>query len=164
MQPLRTYQRILTWICVCPDEITTKWQKLSHIAFTIVVFVSLIGDIVSSVFFVLKYRSTNLGDVLYAGAQIVGDSGTTYVFIALYFLRGKVDEVLKDLSQIYDACKLINSVANEFQFFLQIINTWTLILMHRWKQRFVSIFGESQWSKWTPLANLFEVCHGWIHD
>lgn len=117
MQPLRTYQRILTWICVCPDETTTKWQKLSQIAFTILVFVSLIGDIVSSVFFVLKYRSTNLGDSLYAGAQIVGDSGTTYVFIALYFVHGEVKEILKNLSQIYDACKLINSVTNEFRFF-----------------------------------------------
>lgn len=107
MRPLGTYQQILIWIRAFPEETATKWQKLSHIVFTIFIIISSIGTIVFSVASVLKHMSTSLEVALYATTQITGLLGVTYSLIVLYFLRNKIYGVFDNLKKIYDKCEFL---------------------------------------------------------
>lgn len=107
MKPLPTTQRVLIWLCVCPDKKATKWQQFAHITFTILNAIVLLSGTISSLFFTIQFVMTNLEDTLYAIAQIAGGSCVSYNLSVAYIFRYEINAILDSLSKIYDFSKTL---------------------------------------------------------
>lgn len=98
MKPLMTNQRVLTWLCVCPpDKSTKKWQKSVYIMFSVsVFFANLIGFTASFAYF-YKFLSIDLEKSLHTMSQMAATLSTVYE---------KVTTLFANLLEIYKRSKL----------------------------------------------------------
>lgn len=101
MKPLRTIQLTMIWCCLCPDDTSTKWQKIVRVAFITSYIISMNLGVLSSVVFFLNHVSTNLEDALYALAQIIALIFILYAILVLCISRRKIYENFRHLSDIY---------------------------------------------------------------
>lgn len=113
MKPLLTNQKVLTWLCICPaDETTRKWQKFIYIGISFAIIAMKMSVVVSSMIFLLKNLSSDLNAALFAFLQIVGMSGMIYTFITGLLIRLKIRDSIQSLVEIYE--KSIKSIELKF--------------------------------------------------
>lgn len=104
-QPLKLNRRILTWMCVLSsDETETKWTKLAHLYFIILLFSLNIIALLASMAYFLKYWAINLEESLFALLQMIGVTCMQYILIILIVLRSKISAMFQSLSEIYIEC------------------------------------------------------------
>lgn len=106
MRPLETNKVMLKWLYLYPtDESTSVWRKLAYLCFSLNIFGSLICTVIASVPFVIKYKSTDLENCLFALSQMFACSNMSYMVMIAFFMRHKIADVYKHLAMIYDASK-----------------------------------------------------------
>lgn len=111
MKVLATTQQVLTLLCICPiDDSTKKWKKLFYIVFSITVLSILLTQIVASTVFMIKYLSVDLERTLYAVYQIFGWLPIFYSFIIALFLRREISALFIGLSGIYNECNVFELI------------------------------------------------------
>lgn len=106
MIPLKTNQHVLKWLCVCEtDNTVSKWKKLAHISFTVLIFMSNIILIPTSIAYLLNFISVDLEQSLYALFQLSGMCGITYMMIVAFILRHEINDLFGTLTDIYHDCE-----------------------------------------------------------
>lgn len=106
MKPLITNQRILIWMCAYPTKRTDDiFQRLSHILFSIFVFLTNISCFTASIAYFLKYATSDLNETLYATIQIAASFPMITVSLMIFFLRNKFKALFENLNKIYDHSK-----------------------------------------------------------
>lgn len=106
MKPLVISHRILTWLCMCPaDESTRRSTKIFYAIFGLTIFSINLCNISAGTAFVLKFISTDLESALYGVFNAIAPASMMYVMIATLFLRYEVKGIFDKLSRIYDASK-----------------------------------------------------------
>lgn len=105
MKPLGTSQRVLAWLLICPDENATKWQKWTHIIFTIYLAIFNFVGVFTGGLFGLKYITINLELTLYAVFPTFGLISAVYIMVVASFSRRKINVIFQTLSVIYKASK-----------------------------------------------------------
>lgn len=108
MKPLVTNQQVLTWLCICKNETSSRMEKLAHISFSVFVSVFLFWGDLSSLMFFIKFATVDLEESLYALFQVAGLSGMVYLIFVVPFSRHAIAATFDSLSKIYDASKQID--------------------------------------------------------
>lgn len=107
MIPLKTNRQVLTWLCVCrPPKTTSEWKKRIFIVFGTAVFVSNIASLILDIIFLSKTIKVDLGESYYIMFQIGASSNRTNALIIGIFIRGKINALFDNLTDIYDARKI----------------------------------------------------------
>lgn len=76
MNPLDTNRRVFIWLCICPAEKDeTKREKISHIAFSVTVYMCIICAIAGSAVFICNNLLIDFESSLFALFQLSGLSG-----------------------------------------------------------------------------------------
>lgn len=109
MKPLKTNQQVLTWLCICENETSTKLEKFAHVSFSVFVSVFLSWGDLSSMMFFIKFAAIDLEESLYALFQVAGLSGMAYLIFVVPFSRRAISATFDSLSKIYDASKKTNT-------------------------------------------------------
>lgn len=106
MKPLKTTQKVLSWLFVCPiDESISRRQKLIYIVLVLEIIAADFSITASSVAFINKYISINMSDTFYAVFQLVSAIHILIVFCLTYFTRKKINSIFSNLSKIYGESK-----------------------------------------------------------
>lgn len=106
MRPLVTAQKLLTWLCIRPDDIpVNRWKKLAQTFFTAAILMVILCVLFGSILFVIKFFSIDLKTSLAAITQVYSYLPTLYMFIIAMMMRGKINEILTNLNEIYDERK-----------------------------------------------------------
>lgn len=106
MNPLVMNRRVLTWLCVLPlDEVTTRKEKLTYIALSIGVILTIFSGLIGSVIFFLKFVSTDLEESLYALFQISALFSTANAIVVTAFTRHRIPAMFVNLMGIYEECE-----------------------------------------------------------
>lgn len=103
MKVLKTSQRMLTLLCICPwDESTSKLKRLTIIGFALTIFTLVIfGDSVSIVFFV-RSMSVNMKECLYSVFQVAALTCAGYTFVSGFILKKQVNNIFIQLTAIHN--------------------------------------------------------------
>lgn len=110
MKPLETNQRVLIWLCGFPtDSSASKWEKIAHIAFTLIVIATNLLSVVSSSVFIYRNVSINLEETLFSLFHTFASASMLYQSIAIVILCRELAAIFKTLANIYDASKCISS-------------------------------------------------------
>lgn len=110
MKPLVTNYRILTWLWVCPSEEKISWCcQFAHISLVSSIFFANVLLIICSLLYFYETVSVDLSKSLYAFGQIIGFISVTYMVIVALILRGKITELFRSLSRIYERSKNFHS-------------------------------------------------------
>lgn len=105
MKPLKTTQRMLTWLRVLPaNKNASKWQKCSYLALVLVLIITAIAVFSSSLLYVMKFKSVEFADTLMAFRQLVAATSMANSIVVAYFLRHKIPSIFDKLSEIYEKC------------------------------------------------------------
>lgn len=116
MVPLKTNRRVLTWLCVYPDdESANKRWKLAYIIFSCVVLETSLFSIGASVAFLLNYGAVDAEQSLFAFVQIVGIMSMVYVTVITHFQRHRITALFDDLTEFYGMRKNYIIKFNEFR-------------------------------------------------
>lgn len=108
MQPLKTAQRVLTWLCVYPaDESASKWMKLAYLICYLSVLLGNFGNLTAGAAYFVKYLSIDLEKALYAFSQMGALLTSAYIIVTLLLLRHRIVVVFDGLAKIYAECKYI---------------------------------------------------------
>lgn len=133
MKPLKTTQRILVWLGMCPIGACPTSRKRNRIAcyiFACTIFcVNLTSMITQSAFF-LKFMMTNLKESLLGLMGGIANIGIIYAMISAYRLRPRIGKIFTDLSVIY----------RESEYFLFSSRNW-----HTFHQLFDSYYFNLTW-------------------
>lgn len=106
MKPLEFQQQIFTWIYLCsPDEVTSVWKKIIYFILFVIVFLGNFTSGAGALAFIIKYVSVDLENSLYAVFQLCAVGSVSYIFIAAFFLRYRINDIFKQLTEIYDTSK-----------------------------------------------------------
>lgn len=106
MNPLVTNKKVLTWLCLCPAEKSTKWSwKLIYAIFALTIFTGNLCAFVVSVVYFMQFVSTDLEGCLYALYQIGAFSALIYMTMTAFYLRHEISALFESLSEIYHMCK-----------------------------------------------------------
>lgn len=104
MQPLPTFQKILTSVCLLSTDNGAK--KLEHIFFTIFLITTQVIAVIAPTLFIIKLSSVlDLGRLLFACTSILNRCSMLYVVVIAFILRKKIRVIFQELSRIYEACK-----------------------------------------------------------
>lgn len=108
MKPLVTNRRMLTWLCLYPNEETsTNRKKIARIVFSVANFIFVLSFFASSVAYLVEFVSIDLRHSLYALLQIFGGATVLYILVIAFHLRHKFPALRENLSQIYQECKTL---------------------------------------------------------
>lgn len=103
MRPLRTNQRIFTWISVYPAGAETKkWQKICYLIFTITTVIVQVSAVFANAAFVIM--SINMRHSVNASFQCLGNLGILSMLVAGLMMRHNVTDCIGRLTKIYDEC------------------------------------------------------------
>lgn len=106
MRPLEIQQQIFTWIYLCsPNEVTSIWIKIIYFILFVIVFLGNFTSWAGALAFIIKYVSVDLENSLYAVFQLCAVGSVSYILIAAFFLRFRINDIFKQLTEIYDASK-----------------------------------------------------------
>jgi len=106
MKILVANHRVLMWLSLCPaDESSSIKTKLLYSFVGLSLFITIVSFLVCSGVFFFKIIMIDLEEGLYAFAQIVAISSTTYMTITAFLLRDQINSIFKSLSTIYDESK-----------------------------------------------------------
>lgn len=106
MKPLSTTQKMLAWLCICPDgNPSNRWKRLAHICFAVGISTVLVTAIASSIAFALKNFSIDLNRSLFAVQQTFAYLPLVYMCIISVIMRNEIAELFTSLGKIYDASK-----------------------------------------------------------
>lgn len=113
MNPLKTSQRVLAWLCICPfDESANKRTKI--IIFALSIFAANLCSVAASVAFFFTFVSINLEESLYSILQIAAYFYVTYAMIMTFISRRKFNTIFEKLSKIFDTSKNPFKIPNMF--------------------------------------------------
>lgn len=102
MRPLVTNQRVLTWLCVCPpDESTKKWQKRTYICFSVIISLANLTGLAASLAYFYKFLSIDLEKTLCTMSQVGALISTVYAGIYIFISRHQITALFENLSEIY---------------------------------------------------------------
>lgn len=100
--PLADVRMVLTWLCLCPaDKNTTKVERSTYYAFGSTIIVLDVYALITSVNFFRNFMHTDVGNCLYATAQIMGLLSNMYTMIVMFFARKELRGLFDGLSEIY---------------------------------------------------------------
>lgn len=104
MIPLEMAQKVLTWLSLCsPDEsISERRKTINRVSSVIIVILIFSGSTTGAIFF-LKHMINDLGLALNALWLTTSLSYGLYMYIVLFFSRGKMRPMFESLSKIYHA-------------------------------------------------------------
>lgn len=106
MEPLKTNQQVLTWLCVFPaDQMTSKRKQLAYICLALTTVLSMSTISSGSVVFFVKYASTDLENALYALFQIFDCVGFLYACLVFFLSRHRIPSMFVNLAKIYRSSK-----------------------------------------------------------
>lgn len=104
MQPLKTNQQVLTWLCIYPiDKSSSKQMACEYIIFSWIIFTLNLCAFVSPVQFIIKFVSTDLESCVFALFQVSATANVVYMTIIAFLLREKITAIFTGLSIIYAA-------------------------------------------------------------
>lgn len=105
MKPLQTNKRMLIWLCMCSpnSKDTNVWKKVSHIAFSLMIFVFNLWVVIAHLAYFWTYRSTHLDESLFALTNATAFSVVMYSMIYAFFTRRRTRRIFKNLWKIYNA-------------------------------------------------------------
>lgn len=100
--PLATTQRVLTWLSELPsDKSISIWKRIAYFVLALTVFASNVLGVIAGAFFISKFISTRLEEVLYALLHVICSSNATYQSIMIVILRYKFRAIFVNLENIY---------------------------------------------------------------
>lgn len=106
MEPLEINRQILTWLCLYSwDESTSKKKKVAIIIFTLSVFIANLCGVVASIVFFKRAFSVDMESCLYSIYQIAAFSNCIYVMIVAFFLRNRISDIFRRISDIQHTSK-----------------------------------------------------------
>lgn len=109
-KPLRSCQRLLSYISVCPPEKDTKkFTKLLFKVSPLIIVITVSMALTASILYFLRFHSINLETSLNSLFQVVGLLGLTYSILVTLFTHQKLLAMFVNLEKLYRACKRINS-------------------------------------------------------
>lgn len=107
MQPLKTEQQVLTWLCIYPAaENTGKLQKLIYVIFSLILLITISCLVVASAAFFRKFLAIDFETALNSLHPIMGWSPLIYIFMVMISLKHHVVAIFAALSDIYRKRKL----------------------------------------------------------
>lgn len=100
MKVLELNRKLLELLGVCPESSNnlSNWHKIN---FIVVLLLQILG-LVSSIWFIIMYLTTDLNSVLYAGFHTSAYSSSTYSLLVGFMVQHKIFETFKKLQDIYD--------------------------------------------------------------
>lgn len=107
MKVLAANRQVFTLLWILPvskDE--SKWIKLRNFSIGSIIFMALLGALISSGCFALKFATINLELSLYAVFQIAATLSQTYMLGFSFILWRKYADFFPKLQQMYDESKL----------------------------------------------------------
>lgn len=105
MRPLKTNQRIFTWISVHPTgERTKSWQKMCSLIFTVATAIVQVSAVCANAAFFIKFASINISKSINASFQCLGNVGILSMIVAGLILRHEVTDCIGRLTTIYAEC------------------------------------------------------------
>lgn len=106
MKPLVTNKGVMTLLCMLPfDEGTSLRKRIACIAFSSFVFLANLAGLIASVAFIVKFNTSDLDRSLYALMHMFPFFAMAYSVFVIFFLRHRMGEVFRKLTEIYDACR-----------------------------------------------------------
>lgn len=109
MIPLRTEQKVLTWLCICPvANNTSESRKLISAIFSITVFVAISCNVIASVAYIRKFIEIDFEASLDAVHPVFGWMPLIFIFIVMHRLKHQIVEMFGALSNIYSTSKLVS--------------------------------------------------------
>lgn len=115
MKPLKTMQKILTWLCIYPTNIG-KWRKFIGIVVTsLLVIGTLTASILAGLGFVYKFIATDFDASLDAVYVVVGFIPLINSFVMMMHFNHHIVAIFDALKDIYDERKCL-CVNREFKF------------------------------------------------
>lgn len=109
MKPLKTTQRVLTWLCIYPLESNAgKWEKLMCVVFSSIVFVALSSVVFASLAFVWKFIAIDFNASMDALYPVMGWTPLINSFVMMILLNRHIVAIFQALENIYNKRKAIN--------------------------------------------------------
>lgn len=115
MKPLVMNQRVLSWLCLLPDDGNiSKWKKLACIALVLGLMMVPLTIFPSSIVYAVKFMSINPLESLFGFYQSIGSIPMANAIIMTFIFRSKIPPIFEKLSHFYEKCmnRLIFVVLN----------------------------------------------------
>lgn len=106
MKRLKEIYWIFVILGICPpDKPIERWLKIFSNFISIYCLTIFFIALISSIFYFLKYFSTDLASAIIAVYQIVGAIIGLYLLIMAHIKRHDIKMIFNDIQTFYDACK-----------------------------------------------------------
>lgn len=113
MRPLKTSQRVLTWLCLYPADSTISIaMKTIYIIFAVFTFSTSLIICISALMCFWKFVKIDSNLALYSTITAIACFTVVYAYIVMFFSRKKIQLTFEDLEKIYDARKSCLSCIN----------------------------------------------------
>lgn len=101
MEPLKTTQQILIWLCMCPaEESSSVVKKAANTTISLIIFAINFGCTISGFMYFFVFRSTDLKGCLFAFMASSATLVVLYTMTSAYFMRYKIKQLFVKLSII----------------------------------------------------------------
>lgn len=102
MIPLKSHQRVWSWLCVySTEEHINKRNKIARIVFTLLVLVAHVSLVVASFVFIIKFVSSDFKGSLHALFPLIALASTTYTVVYGVNSRQKIVDIFEILETIH---------------------------------------------------------------
>lgn len=113
MRPLKTSQRILTWLFVCqPGETISDRKKMAMFLSGLVIIIANVGSMSCATVFFINELKIDLEESLYALFQISAVYFVIYMQIMGFFSRQKIGNMFDNLTELYGTCKIFSRLSS----------------------------------------------------
>lgn len=128
IKPLATNRLVLTWLSICSaTENTSKWKKCIYMTIGVMNVAFLVATEIPTVIFFCTNVTINFGESLYSLFQFFGCGCTLLLMVNNYFLRQKINDIFKDLANIYENCKNYDSIQKSWFIQKLVLSTKSLV-------------------------------------
>lgn len=172
MEGFETPKKIFTWVSIYPEaDGTSRLEKMAHIAFGFVVFLSNLCGSLAHWGYLFKFISIDLKGSVFAFMGVTVFSCLTYIIITVFRLRNQICSIIDKLTDIYQSRKYFTDTFSIFIFNVNQTEFWLYFFQFvfwiwRKTQRFGSTFVSCKRYKRMAVGILFQAIftgHGYQH-
>lgn len=117
MEGFETPKKIFTWVSIYPEaDGTSRLEKMAHIAFGFVVFLSNLCGSLAHWGYLFKFISIDLKGSVFAFMGVTVFSCLTYIIITVFRLRNQICSIIDKLTDIYQSRKYFTDTFSIFIF------------------------------------------------